>query len=80
MGCVVAVVGATAVSAAWHAEHDADQNCVVCKLRHQPVTDLSGAIHVGPIATPARLIGPSGDQWSPADTDAQVPARAPPLS
>ena len=40
-GFVIAVVGTTVVSAAWHAEHDAGPNCVVCKLRHEPLADLA---------------------------------------
>ena len=48
VGFVIAVVGATAVSAAWHAEHNTDPSCVVCKLRHQPLAEVSGDLKVGP--------------------------------
>ena len=80
VGCVIAVVAATAVSAAWHTEHDADPNCVVCKLRHEPLAELAGDLQVGPVDTPEPAMRPSLITWIPADPDAQVPTRAPPLS
>ena len=80
VGLVIAVVGATAVSDAWHLEHDADPSCVVCKLVHQPLAELSGNVQVGPSAAPELATRASTTRWIPADPDAQVPARAPPLS
>jgi len=80
VGFVIAVVGTTVVSAAWHAEHDADPNCVVCKLRHEPLAELAGALRVGPDDAPEPATCPSLTTWIPADPDAQVPTRAPPLS
>ena len=80
VGCIIAVVAATAVSAAWHTEHDADPNCVVCKLRHEPLAELAGDLQVGPVDAPEPAMRPSLITWIPADPDAQVPTRAPPLS
>ena len=80
VGFLIAVVGATAVSAAWHAEHDANPNCVVCKLRHEPLAELAGDLQVGPGAAPERATPLSVTPWIPADPDAHVPTRAPPLS
>ncbi len=77
---VIAIVGATAMTAAWHAEHDADPSCVVCKLRHQPLTELSGDLQVRPVDAPEPATRPSVTAWVPADPDEQVPTRAPPLS
>ena len=80
VGFVMAVVGTTAVAAAWHAEHDADPNCVVCKLRHEPLAELAGALQVGPGDASEPAARPSVTTWIPADPDAQVPTRAPPHS
>lgn len=77
---IVAVVGATALSAAWHAEHDADPSCVVCKLRYQPLAEASGDLQVRPVDAPEPATPLSVTMWVPADPDAQVPTRAPPLS
>lgn len=80
VGCVIAVVAATAVSAAWHPEHDADPNCVACKLRHEPLTELAGGLQVGPVDAAEAATRASVTAWIPTDPDAQVPTRAPPLS
>ena len=77
---VIAVVGATAVSAAWHTEHDADPNCVVCKLKHEPAAELAGDLQVGPADAPEPATRVSDTVWIPVDAYAHVPARAPPLS
>lgn len=78
VGSVIAVVGTTVVSAAWHAEHDANPSCVVCKLRHEPLVELAADLQVGPVDAPEPATCPSLTTWIPADPDAQVPARAPP--
>ena len=78
-GFVIAVVGTTVVSAAWHAEHDAGPNCVVCKLRHEPLADLAGELQVGPGDAPEPTTRQFLTAWVPADPDARVPTRAPPL-
>ena len=77
---VIAIVGATPLAAAWHAEHDADPSCVVCKLRHQPLAEVSGDLQVGPVEAPGPATRASVTAWVPADQDAHVPTRAPPLS
>ena len=76
---LVVVVGTTAVSALWHAGHETDQDCAVCKLRHQPLADLAGDMRVTRTDTP----DPSTEAfliWIPADTTSPIPARAPPLT
>jgi len=80
VGFVIVVVGTTAVVAAWHAEHDSDPSCVVCKLRHEPLAELSGDLQVGPVEGLEPATHASATTWMPADPDAQVPTRAPPLS
>lgn len=80
VGFVISVVGATALSGAWHVEHDADPSCVVCKLRHQPLAEVSGDLQVGPVEAPGPATRASVTAWVPADQDAHVPTRAPPLS
>jgi len=80
VGCIIAVVAATAVSAAWHTEHDADPNCVVCKLRHEPLADLAGDLQVGPFDALEPVTPLCVTTLVLAHLDAQVPARAPPLS
>ena len=77
---VIAVVGATAVSTAWHAEHDTDPSCVVCKLRHQPLAEVFGDLQVGPVDAAEPAAHAPVTAWIPTDPDAHVPARAPPLS
>ena len=76
---VIAIVGATAMAAAWHAEHDADPSCVVCKLRHQPL-EVAEDLQVRPVDAPEPAPPLSFTTWVPADPDEQVPTRAPPLS
>ena len=80
IGFVIAVLGTTVVPAAWHAEHDADPNCVVCKLSHEPLADLAGELQVGPGDAPDPVTHASVTTWIPANPDAQVPTRAPPRS
>ena len=80
IGLVVGVIGVTAMSAAWHAEHDTDPDCVVCKIRREPLTELSGDLQVGPVDAPEPAAHVAAAMWMPADPDAQVPTRAPPLS
>ena len=79
VGFVIAVVGLTAMAAAWHAEHDADPSCVVCKLRHQPL-EVAGDLQVRQVDAPEPTTPLSVTTWVPADPDAQVSTRAPPLS
>ena len=78
-GFVIAVVGSAAVAVAWHAEHGADPDCVVCKLAHEPLAELSGSLEVAPVHVPEPAPHASATTWMPADPNAQVPARAPPL-
>ena len=80
VGFVIAVVGVTAVSAAWHAEHDAGPSCVVCKLRHQPLAEVSGDLQVRPVDEPEPATPLSVTALVSANPDEQVPIRAPPLS
>ena len=74
------MVGATALSGAWHVEHDADPSCVVFKLRHQPLAEVSGDLQVGPVEAPGPATRASVTAWVPADQVALAPTRAPPLS
>ena len=76
---LIAVISTTAVAAVWHSGHDADQGCAVCKLRHQPLADLTDR------AEPLIFEGPepmreSVTAWVLTDTRSLAPARAPPLS
>ncbi len=80
VGFVIAVMGTTVVSAAWHAEHDSDPNCVVCKLRREPLAELAGDLQLGSGDAPQPATRLSVTTWIPADPDAQVPTRAPPRS
>ena len=80
VGFVISVVGATAVSAAWHAEHDTDPSCVVCKVRHQPLAKMSGDLQVGSVDAAEPATSAPVTAWIPTDPDAHVPTRAPPLS
>ena len=77
---VIAIVGATGTAAAWHVEHDADPSCVVCKLRHQSLADPAEDLQVSPLQAPEPATRLSVTTWVPADSDAQVPTRAPPRS
>ena len=76
---VIAIVGANTMAVAWHAEHDADPSCVVCKLRHQPL-EVAGDLQVRPVDAPEPATPLSVTTWVPADPDEQVSNRAPPLS
>ena len=77
---VVAIVGATAMAAAWHSEHDADPSCVACKLRYQPLEVAGDLQQARPVDAPEPATPLSVTTWVPADPDEQVPTRAPPLS
>ena len=43
----MAVAGAAAAEVFCHEEHEADQYCAVCQLRHQPAAELSGSLRIG---------------------------------
>ena len=49
--------GSMVGSVAMHDEHilNLDQDCLVCKIGSQPVTTVSGPVHVGPAHAPERL-------------------------
>ena len=78
IGFVIAMVGTTVVSAAWHAEHDSDPSCIVCKVRHEPLAELSGDLQVGAVEAPEAATRAVAATLMPADPDAQVLTRAPP--
>ena len=80
VGLVVGVVCVTALSAGWHAEHDTDPSCVVCKVRHETPSELSGDLQVGPVYAPELATRASATTRIQADPDVQVPTRAPPLT
>ncbi len=80
VGFVIAVVGTIAVSAAWHAQHDSDPNCVVCKLGHEPLAEPAGDLQVGPRDAPEPATCPSLTTWVPTEPGTQVSTRAPPRS
>ena len=80
IGLVIAAVSVTAVSAAWHATHDADSDCLVCEFEKEPLAELAGDPYVSPGDTPEPAPHLSVTALSLAHLDEQVPARAPPLS
>ena len=80
VGFVIAAVSVTAVSTAWHAAHDVDSDCVVCKFENEPLAELAGNPQVSPGDTPEPASHLSVTALVLAHLDEQVPARAPPLS
>jgi len=76
----VALIAVTAVPTAVHAEHGADQECAVCKLRNEPLSALSGEFKVHPTETPEALAQAPRVTSVLSYHDAQIAARAPPLS
>lgn len=80
VGFVIAVVDLTAVSNAWHAEYAADPDCVVYELENEPLAEPGGDLQVGPCDTRELVTPLCVTTLVLAHLDAQVPARAPPLS
>ena len=76
---VVAVASATAVVGVWHVDHDADPQCAVCKLGHEPLADLAADTPGAPPETAAGVPSMLA-RWVLAVTTAPVPARGPPLA
>ncbi len=76
----VTLIAVTAVPTAVHAEHGADQDCAVCKLRNQPLAALSGELQVHPTEPPEALAQAPRVTSILSYHGAQIPARAPPLS
>jgi len=56
----MSLTGATVAGAIWHEEHGVDQDCAVCRIRHQPATEPSALLHVG-YADVAEPIEPADD-------------------
>ena len=78
----VALIAVTAVPTVFlvHAEHGADQDCTVCKLSNQPLTDLSGQLQVRPSEAAATLAQTPKITSVLSYHGARIPARSPPLS
>ena len=76
----VALIAVTAAPTVFHAEHGADQDCTVCKLRNQPLADLSGELQVRPTEAAATLTQTPRITSILPYQGARMPARAPPLS
>lgn len=75
---MIALAGAASTSPVWHEEHGADQDCVVCHVRHHAVADLTDALRIRPVGA-AERIGPTARlTWMTVDHGYQVPPRAPP--
>ncbi len=77
---LIAVVGATAFSAVWHAEHDSDRRCIVCQLRHHQAVEMTEGLQVKPAESADLATRVSTLARMPAGPAPCVPARAPPLS
>ena len=76
---LIAVISTTAVATVWHSGHEPGQGCVVCKLRHQPLADLTDRAEplILEVSEPLRE---SVTAWVPIATRSPAPARAPPPS
>lgn len=74
---LLAVAGATAVPAVWHADHGPDQDCAVCKLGHEPVADLADDSQTAPLEPSADLPELLA-RWAVVVASSPVPARGPP--
>ena len=76
----VALIAVAVAPTVFHAEHGADQDCAVCKLRNQPLADLSGELKVPPTEAPEALAQAPRVTSVLSYHGARIPARAPPLS
>ena len=72
----VALLAVTAAPTVFHAEQD----CAVCKLRHQPLAELSGELQVRPTEAPEAPTQAPRVTSVHSYHGARIPARAPPLS
>ena len=76
----IAVLAVTLAGAAatFCEDHDDDQGCAVCQLRHHSAADPSGAVCVGP-ADVAELVDTlTRDGCVTSDGFSRLPARGPP--
>jgi hypothetical protein len=75
---IFAAFSVTPVSAVWHAGHEADADCAICKLPQQPLADLHAAPQVQRHESGERL---SEVLTAPPaiPSTSSTPARAPPL-
>lgn len=74
----VALIGATSTAPAWHGEHHADHNCVVCQLRQHTAADLTEVPQVRPLASAESIKTAPPFSWISSDDGYQIPPRAPP--
>lgn len=76
---LIAVLGFATVSGVWHVGHEADQDCAVCQLRHQPTADLAVAPTIA-LPEGTSSVGEFLRTRLVEQGRFAVPARAPPLS
>lgn len=72
------LAGATVAEAVCHEEHEVDQDCAVCQLRHQPAAEPSASVEAGyaDIAQPGESVDDSG--WTAPGHLRSRSARGPP--
>ncbi len=74
----IALVGVASAATAWHADHAGDQDCAVCKVRHQPAAEPTGDLESGPVDVAERLEPLPRGGWTASARPSRLPARAPP--
>ncbi len=72
------VAGAAAAEVLCHEEHEADQLCAVCQLRHQPAAELSGPLQIGFAEVAEPLEQAADGEWIASGHFPRLPARGPP--
>ena len=72
------LAGATLVSAIFHEEHAADQDCAVCQLRHQTAAELSESVQIGFADVPQPLEQADDGVWPVSGHSHRLSARGPP--
>lgn len=72
------LAGATLVTAIFHEEHAADQDCAVCQLRHQPAAELSESVQIGFADVPQPLEQADDGDWPASGHSHRLSARGPP--
>ena len=76
---LLAGISTASISFVWHAGHDADRECAVCKLRTQPFAEPTTHDLVARADCPEAVNGPLA-ACSPTRPVSTVPPRAPPLT
>ena len=73
-----ALAGIMASEVICHEEHEVDQDCTVCQLRHQPAAELPGSPRIGYADVPESIEPADDGESITSGRFRRLPARGPP--